>query len=75
MSKLEQKVGLDASEYTKGTRDLAKSTQQELKRVNNEFNQAGNGVSDFSERSKRSIMDLTGSLSGLAQGFASAFHA
>lgn len=73
MSKLEQKVGLDASEYTKGTRDLAKSTQQELKRVNNEFNQAGNGVSDFSERSKRSIMDLTGSLSGLAQGFASGF--
>lgn len=70
MAKVEQKVGLDASEYVKGTQKLAKETQSQMKRVNNEFSQSGDKIDDFTEGARKSVGLLNSSFGELFKGLA-----
>ena len=76
MAKVEQKVGLDASDYIKSQSKMAKETQNQMKRVNSEFSQTGDKIEDFTDGAKKNVTtlnsafgelfkDLAGKLKGL----------
>lgn len=73
MSKVEQKVILDPSNYLKGVRQMQQFSQTEMKRVANEFNQAAGGIFDFGEQVKKTATESNKYLDDLAKGFKSKF--
>ena len=71
MSKVVQKVDLDATSYRKNIQKLATDTKKETDKVNNALNESGNSVRDFNDRvekatgeSKKSFQDLFKSIKG-----------
>jgi len=75
MAKVEQKVGLDVTEYKKGAKELSRTAKTETDRVGKEFDKAGDDVKDFSGRTKKNIGQAEGSFKDLAKGFRSALGA
>ena len=68
MAKVEQKVSLDPSEYTKNLNKMQKTNQQEMKRVNKEFQQSGDVIDDFTQGSKKDLLQLSSAFSDLFEG-------
>jgi hypothetical protein len=68
MAKVEQKVGLDPSDYTKNLNKLQRTNQQEMKRVNKEFEQSGDVIDDFTQGSKKDLAQLSSAFGDLFEG-------
>ena len=75
MAKVEQKVGLDVTEYKKGAKELSRTAKTETDRVGKEFDKAGDDVKDFAGRTKKNIGAAEGSFKDLAKGFRGALGA
>jgi len=69
LAKVTQKVDIDPSEYIKNLRKMAEFTKEELARVDSEFNETGNAVDDFAEKTKKGAAGAQGALKNLAKGF------
>lgn len=75
MAKVEQKVGLNTTEYEKGAKRLSRTAKTETDRVGKEFDKAGDDIKDFSGRTKKNISAAEGSFKDLAKGFRGALGA
>ncbi len=69
MAKVEQKVGLDITEYVDNAKKLSRTTKVETDQVNKAFNEAGDEVKTFSDRTKKNINEVNKTLGDFVKGF------
>ena len=68
MSKVEQKVTLDASDYRKNLKALATDTRKETDKVNGALDDSGNAVRDFNDRVENNTRKSAKSFQELFKG-------